>query len=119
MEDMENGSVSNGAAADVSSLSLTEKGKSELIVLGSGSSTGVPSPMCLMQPTEPPCFVCHSAMEGRPELNKNYRFGFFPLVDNSNLQCGKICQDWFERRFLLNFGAAVVLFSDLVFGGQD
>ncbi|KAL2631556.1 hypothetical protein R1flu_016242 [Riccia fluitans] len=46
---------------------------SELIILGSGSSTGVPSPVCLLRPTDPPCHVCHKAMEGLPEINKNYR----------------------------------------------
>ncbi|CAM6126731.1 unnamed protein product [Calypogeia fissa] len=68
-------SISNGATDDVSSSSVDHVSgeMSELIFLGSGSSTGVPSPICLMQPTQPPCFVCHSAMEGPPELNRNYR----------------------------------------------
>lgn len=48
-------------------------GGSELIVLGSGSSTGVPSPLCLINPSDPPCQVCHMAMEGPHELNRNYR----------------------------------------------
>ncbi|KAL3689445.1 hypothetical protein R1sor_015754 [Riccia sorocarpa] len=46
---------------------------SELIILGSGSSTGVPSPVCLLRPSDPPCPVCHKAMEGPPKANKNYR----------------------------------------------
>ncbi|BBN08925.1 phosphoribosyl 1,2-cyclic phosphate phosphodiesterase [Marchantia polymorpha subsp. ruderalis] len=50
-----------------------EELSSELIFLGSGSSTGVPSPLCLLRPADPPCHVCHSAMEGPPEINKNYR----------------------------------------------
>ncbi|KAG0628896.1 hypothetical protein M758_1G060400 [Ceratodon purpureus] len=52
---------------------MASVGGSELIVLGSGSSTGVPSPLCLINPTDPPCHVCHKAMEGPHELNRNYR----------------------------------------------
>ena len=52
---------------------MASVGGSELIVLGSGSSTGVPSPLCLINPTDPPCHVCHMAMEGPHELNRNYR----------------------------------------------
>ncbi|EFJ29842.1 hypothetical protein SELMODRAFT_145906 [Selaginella moellendorffii] len=46
---------------------------SELIVLGSGSSTGVPSPVCLLRPSDPPCAVCHKAIALPPQINKNYR----------------------------------------------
>ena len=53
---------------------MASVGGSELIVLGSGSSTGVPSPLCLINPTDPPCHVCHKAMEGPHELNRNYRY---------------------------------------------
>ncbi|KAJ7561519.1 hypothetical protein O6H91_03G031400 [Diphasiastrum complanatum] len=66
---------SNGVppAGSSSSSSCVPSGRSELIILGSGSSTGVPSPMCLLQPSDPPCKVCHSAMAAPPEHNKNYR----------------------------------------------
>ncbi|KAL3696528.1 hypothetical protein R1sor_010604 [Riccia sorocarpa] len=46
---------------------------SELIILGSGSSTGVPNPACLLRPSDPPCPVCHKAIEGPLDINKNYR----------------------------------------------
>lgn len=52
---------------------MTSVDGSELIVLGSGSSTGVPSPLCVINPTNPPCHVCHMAMQGPHELNRNYR----------------------------------------------
>uniref|UniRef100_A0A7I4DFZ0 Metallo-beta-lactamase domain-containing protein n=1 Tax=Physcomitrium patens TaxID=3218 RepID=A0A7I4DFZ0_PHYPA len=52
---------------------MASVGRSELIVLGSGSSTGVPSPLCVINPTDPPCNVCRMAMEGPHELNPNYR----------------------------------------------
>eukprot|EP00899_Mesostigma_viride_P023162 jgi/Mesvir1/402/Mv11293-RA.1 len=46
---------------------------SEIIFLGSGSSTGVPTPSCLTQPSVPPCKVCHSAVAGPRLQSKNYR----------------------------------------------
>eukprot|EP00898_Chlorokybus_atmophyticus_P007475 jgi/Chlat1/7729/Chrsp66S00567 len=48
---------------------------SELIFLGTGSSTGVPTPRCVTAPTDPPCAVCHSALATPPELSRNYRHG--------------------------------------------
>lgn len=54
---------SNGAVSPIS----------ELIILGSGCSSGVPSPRCLLQPDDPPCKVCHSAIATPPETNRNYR----------------------------------------------
>jgi phosphoribosyl 1,2-cyclic phosphodiesterase len=69
--------MENGAAAVFGSAEADEEAEerrgSELIVLGSGSSTGVPSPLCLINPQDPPCYVCHSAVQGPPELNHNYR----------------------------------------------
>lgn len=47
--------------------------QSELIVLGSGCSSGVPTPRCLLLPDNPPCHVCHSALATPPQFNPNYR----------------------------------------------
>eukprot|EP00850_Spirogloea_muscicola_P009851 SM000056S17969 [mRNA] locus=s56:337086:340299:- [translate_table: standard] len=52
----------------------SEEGWSELVILGSGSSTGVPTPSCILRPTEPPCAVCHKALfAAPPEANRDYR----------------------------------------------
>ncbi|KAI5078792.1 hypothetical protein GOP47_0006463 [Adiantum capillus-veneris] len=55
--------TSNGAIAILS----------ELIILGSGCSSGVPTPRCLLLPADPPCLVCRSALARPPESNRNYR----------------------------------------------
>ena len=46
-----------------------------LVVLGSGSSTGVPRPFCLFDDNKDSvkCKVSRLAMLGRPEENRNYR----------------------------------------------
>lgn len=44
-----------------------------LVFLGSGSSTGVPTPSCVTRPSSPPCDVCHKALAEPPERNPNYR----------------------------------------------
>eukprot|EP00252_Welwitschia_mirabilis_P013068 TRINITY_DN28892_c0_g1_i1.p1 TRINITY_DN28892_c0_g1~~TRINITY_DN28892_c0_g1_i1.p1 ORF type:complete len:314 (-),score=58.34 TRINITY_DN28892_c0_g1_i1:52-993(-) len=55
--------------------------RSALIFLGTGSSTGCPTPSCLMRPSDPPCEVCHKAMEAPPEVNPNYRCNPSLLID--------------------------------------
>lgn len=47
-------------------------GASELIILGSGCSSGIPCFRCLLQ-ADPPCEVCHKAIATPPETNRNYR----------------------------------------------
>lgn len=54
---------------------------SALIFMGTGCSSGVPSPRCLMQPSDPPCEVCHMAMSSPPETNRNYRCNPSLLID--------------------------------------
>eukprot|EP00897_Mesotaenium_endlicherianum_P003849 jgi/Mesen1/3492/ME000197S02509 len=54
---------------------------SELLFLGSGSSTGVPTPSCVINPTNPPCAVCHKAMTGSPKHNRNYRCNPSLMID--------------------------------------
>lgn len=70
---MDNGGLKDLPIPATQADEMDSVGGSELIVLGSGSSTGVPSPLCLINPTDPPCHVCHMAMEGPHELNRNYR----------------------------------------------
>lgn len=55
---------------------------SALIFMGTGCSSGVPSARCLMQPSDPPCKVCHMAMSSPPETNKNYRCNPSLLIDH-------------------------------------
>ena len=47
-------------------------GVSQLIVLGSGSSSGVPRAACILTDTIT-CRTCALAMQGRPEDNRNWR----------------------------------------------
>lgn len=68
--------MANGALDDLAVTEMESADRSELIVLGSGCSTGVPSPLCLIRPTDPRCEVCHMAMKGPPELNRNYRYSY-------------------------------------------
>ncbi|GLJ52574.1 hypothetical protein SUGI_1118860 [Cryptomeria japonica] len=68
---------SNGISNGVGS----GKGSSALIFIGTGCSSGVPTPMCLMQPSDPPCEVCHKAMSAPPEINPNYRCNPSLLID--------------------------------------
>ncbi|XP_047327506.1 putative hydrolase C777.06c [Impatiens glandulifera] len=65
-----NGSPAKGAAA-----------ASALIFLGTGCSSAVPNAMCLIQPTNPPCHVCHQSMSLPPERNPNYRCNTSLLID--------------------------------------
>lgn len=59
----------------------SSSGESELIILGSGCSSGVPSPRCLLHPDDPPCKVCHSAVATPPESNRNYRCNTSLLIN--------------------------------------
>lgn len=45
---------------------------SEIIFMGTGSSTGVPRATCVMDPNSK-CHTCKLAMEGTPETNHNWR----------------------------------------------
>jgi len=46
---------------------------SGLIFLGTGSSTGVPTPRCVLQPSNPPCKVCSTSLVLQPHENPDYR----------------------------------------------
>ncbi|KAF5752716.1 hypothetical protein HS088_TW01G00632 [Tripterygium wilfordii] len=54
---------------------------SALIFLGTGCSSALPNAMCLLQPSDPPCAVCHQALSVPPELNPNYRCNTSLLID--------------------------------------
>ncbi|KMZ64799.1 Metal-dependent hydrolase, beta-lactamase superfamily [Zostera marina] len=54
---------------------------SSLIFLGTGCSSYVPSGMCLLKPSEPPCDVCFQSMSISPENNPNYRCNTSLLID--------------------------------------
>jgi phosphoribosyl 1,2-cyclic phosphodiesterase len=44
----------------------------ELIILGSGSSSGTPRPICFLDP-DSKCEVCKDAVSGQPHESKNWR----------------------------------------------
>jgi phosphoribosyl 1,2-cyclic phosphodiesterase len=52
--------------------SPTPAKQSEIIILGSGSSTAVPRAACLLDPHST-CSTCRKAVQGPPECNKNWR----------------------------------------------
>lgn len=58
-----------GASAAVASPSSS----SSLIFLGTGCSGALPDARCLIQPSEPPCTVCCTALSLPPDRNPNYR----------------------------------------------
>ncbi|MCO5608787.1 hypothetical protein L7F22_063003 [Adiantum nelumboides] len=84
--------------------------RSELIFLGSGCSSGIPSPRCLLHPADPPCHVCHSAIATPPESNRNYRCNtslLIKYVDDSSrtsyiqIDAGKSFKEQVLRWFTL------------------
>ncbi|XP_057544783.1 putative hydrolase C777.06c [Amaranthus tricolor] len=54
---------------------------SSLIFLGTGCSTGLPSPRCLIHPSDPPCPVCSYSLKLPPQHNPNYRCNTSLLID--------------------------------------
>eukprot|EP00271_Cylindrocystis_brebissonii_P010587 TRINITY_DN2683_c1_g1_i1.p1 TRINITY_DN2683_c1_g1~~TRINITY_DN2683_c1_g1_i1.p1 ORF type:complete len:392 (-),score=20.24 TRINITY_DN2683_c1_g1_i1:369-1544(-) len=107
---------------------------SELIILGSGSSTGVPTPSCVISPTNPPCEVCHKALELPPESNPNYRCNPSMLIkyrqaDESfqyiQIDCGKNFKEqvlrWFVRHKIPRIDALILTHdhADAVLGIDD
>ncbi|KAG9439386.1 hypothetical protein H6P81_019551 [Aristolochia fimbriata] len=58
-----------------------ENAGSSLLFLGTGCSSVVPNAMCLLQPSDPPCKVCHQSLAVPPEKNPNYRCNTSLLID--------------------------------------
>ncbi|KAF3606395.1 hypothetical protein DY000_02047529, partial [Brassica cretica] len=54
---------------------------SSLIFLGTGCSSAVPNAMCLIQKSDPPCYVCSQSLSIPPERNPNYRGNTSLLID--------------------------------------
>ena len=52
----------------------TDRDGSALIFLGTGCSSAVPNAMCLIQKSDPPCYVCSQSLSIPPERNPNYRY---------------------------------------------
>ncbi|KAL4200603.1 hypothetical protein AMTRI_Chr02g211980 [Amborella trichopoda] len=78
-----NGSIletQNGSLCDVS----CEDSQSALLFLGTGCSSAVPNARCLLQPSYPPCELCHKAVLTPPELNPDYRCNTSLLIDYSH-----------------------------------
>ncbi|GAQ80972.1 metallo-beta-lactamase domain-containing protein [Klebsormidium nitens] len=116
--------------SDASGLSLS----SELIVLGSGSSTGVPTPSCVLRPTNPPCSVCQKSLALPPEINKNYRCNPSLLISHCSpdgrrsyiqIDAGKHFREsllrWYPRYNIPNIDALILTHehADAVFGLDD
>ncbi|XP_066332393.1 putative hydrolase C777.06c [Miscanthus floridulus] len=70
-----------GAAAAVASPSSSSSSSSSLIFLGTGCSGALPDARCLIQPPEPPCTVCSTALSLPPDRNPNYRCNTSLLID--------------------------------------
>lgn len=68
-------------------------GSSALIFLGTGCSSALPNAMCLIQPSDPPCQVCHQSLSLPPDQNPNYRCNTSLLID--------FCQDNGEHSYIL------------------
>jgi len=112
-----------------------ESGKSRLIFMGTGTSSGTPLPLCLMNPNLPNCKVSRLATEGTPDCNRNYRNSPSVLIQygtnidqgvkNILIDCGKHFREsmlrWFPR-FKVNTLHGVVIthdHADAVFGMDD
>ncbi|KAH7373049.1 hypothetical protein KP509_17G034700, partial [Ceratopteris richardii] len=110
------------------------KGRSEIIILGSGCSSGVPSARCLLMPEDPPCYVCHNAIVGSAESNPNYRCNTSLLIkfeDDSGqvnyiqIDVGKNFREqvlrWFTRYRIPYVNAFILTHehADAIFGLDD
>jgi len=110
-------------------------GKSRLIFLGTGHSSGTPLPFCLMSSKRPNCEVSRLAVKGTPDCNRNYRNSPSMLIQygtntdqgikNILIDCGKHFREsilrWFPR-FHVNSVDGVVIthdHSDAVIGMDD
>ncbi|KAG2303988.1 hypothetical protein Bca52824_032639 [Brassica carinata] len=62
---------------------------SALIFLGTGCSSAVPNAMCLIQKSDPPCYVCSQSLSIPPEKNPNYRGNTSLLIDYCPSDDGK------------------------------
>ncbi|KAL8152461.1 hypothetical protein V2J09_010221 [Rumex salicifolius] len=69
------------------------EGSSALIFLGTGCSSAVPSSLCLIQPSDPPCSVCFQSLSISPDRNPNYRCNTSLLID--------YCQDNGDHSYIL------------------
>ncbi|KNA11380.1 hypothetical protein SOVF_135780 [Spinacia oleracea] len=70
-----------------------DNGKSGLIFLGTGCSSGVPSARCLIQPSHPPCPVCSLSVKIPPQNNPNYRCNTSLLID--------YCQENGDHKYII------------------
>eukprot|EP00735_Rhodelphis_limneticus_P011015 TRINITY_DN4062_c0_g1::TRINITY_DN4062_c0_g1_i1::g.12004::m.12004 TRINITY_DN4062_c0_g1::TRINITY_DN4062_c0_g1_i1::g.12004 ORF type:complete len:387 (-),score=7.11,sp/O74545/YCV6_SCHPO/29.52/2e-27,Lactamase_B_2/PF12706.2/1.9e-16,Lactamase_B/PF00753.22/8.5e-05 TRINITY_DN4062_c0_g1_i1:106-1227(-) len=108
--------------------------KSYFVVLGSGSSTGVPHPSCVSRPAEfSHCTVCAGTIERPPEDCKNYRGNPSLMlcysIDGSHkyiqFDCGKTfreaCVRWYPRYGIPSVDAIVLSHdhADAILGLDD
>ncbi|CAA7405404.1 unnamed protein product [Spirodela intermedia] len=73
--------MENGGDADEHGGVSRGSSPSSLVFLGTGCSSAIPYPMCLIQPSASPCGVCIQALSVPPELNPNYRCNTSLLID--------------------------------------
>ncbi|KAI9230450.1 MAG: beta-lactamase-like protein [Piptocephalis tieghemiana] len=114
--------------------SLT-KGKGrvvEIVILGSGTSGGVPNITCITSPTSPTCQVCHSSLtpEGRKNLRRNTSIliRYAPPegdIRNILIDCGKTfyasALDWFPKYGIREIHAVILTHghADAMLGLDD
>lgn len=100
------------------------QGKSRIIFLGTGNSTGNPRMSCLTDPKKPNCRVSRLAMDGSPDCNRNYRCSPSMLIQYNNsdagvknilVDCGKHFREamlrWFPR-YQVDWVQGVVITHD-------
>lgn len=110
-------------------------GKSRLIFMGTGTSSGTPLPLCLMNSNRRNCEVSRLAMKGTPDCNKNYRNSPSMLIQygtnidqgvkNILIDCGKHFREsmlrWFPRYNVNSLQGVVITHdhADAIFGMDD
>ncbi|KAL1328529.1 hypothetical protein AAHE18_13G379200 [Arachis hypogaea] len=63
------------------SVSGGSSSESALIFMGTGCSSAIPYPRCLISPSHPPCHVCFQSLSLPPNRNPNYRCNASLLID--------------------------------------
>ncbi|KAL1366594.1 putative hydrolase C777.06c isoform X2 [Arachis ipaensis] len=75
------------------SVSGGSSSESALIFMGTGCSSAIPYPRCLISPSHPPCHVCFQSLSLPPNRNPNYRCNASLLID--------YCESHGNHRYIL------------------
>ncbi|XP_078433240.1 metallo-hydrolase/oxidoreductase superfamily protein isoform X2 [Wolffia australiana] len=108
--------------------------RSSLVFLGTGCSSSVPYPTCLIRPSPSPCAVCIQSLSLPPELNPNYRCNTSLLIDYCSDECehkyiiidvGKTFREqvlrWFTRHEIPQIDSVILTHehADAILGLDD